>query len=363
MMTEENIRKLATIRRIKEIKPHPNADKLDIAIVDGWQLVTAKDNGFSAGDLIIYFEIDSWIPTEIASFLSKGKEPREHNGVKGERLRTIRLRGELSQGLIIPISDALIAESKSVNSLDIPEIAEGVDITELLGIQKWEKAIPAHLQGRVRGNFPSFIRKTDQERVQNLVNKIFNDWKDDYFEVSLKLDGSSCTVYYYEGRVGVCSRNLELEITDDNKDNSFVRAAYDSGLVFALESLGMNIAVQAELMGPGIQGNREGLNDLHLFMFDVFDIDKQEYLGTNARYEIFDNLIDRGVDPNRFQQVPIYGVLQPNVFNDVNDILKSAEGQSLNHNVREGIVFKSLSNPNRSFKAISNNFLLKENYD
>ena len=106
-MTE---RAMATIRRISEIKPHGNADKLDIAIIDGWQLVTAKDNGFKTGDIVVYCEIDSWIPHEVAPFLSKGKEPREYNGVKGERLRSIKLRGELSQGLILPITHEMRAE-------------------------------------------------------------------------------------------------------------------------------------------------------------------------------------------------------------------------------------------------------------
>ena len=99
-------RQLATIRRIAEIKPIEGADVICSYRVDGWWVVGKKDE-FKVNDLVVYFEIDSWIPHEIAPFLSKGKEPREYNGIKGERLKTIKLKGSLSQGLILPLnSDA-----------------------------------------------------------------------------------------------------------------------------------------------------------------------------------------------------------------------------------------------------------------
>jgi hypothetical protein len=147
-------RKLASIRRIDKIEPIEGADKIVKATVGGWQLVTAIDNGFKEGDLVIYMEIDSWIPTELAPFLSKGKEPREFNGVKGEKLRTIRMRGQISQGLLLPLESVGYTGS----------LADGTDLTEMLGIQKWEAPVNAQLAGMARGNFPSFIRKTDQER-------------------------------------------------------------------------------------------------------------------------------------------------------------------------------------------------------
>ena len=97
------MRKLATVEVISEIRPHTNADALEIAIVRGWQVVVRKGE-FVQGQTVVYFEIDSWIPTEIAPFLSKGAEPREYEGIKGERLRTIKLRGEISCGMILPIT-------------------------------------------------------------------------------------------------------------------------------------------------------------------------------------------------------------------------------------------------------------------
>lgn len=97
------MRKLATIETISEIKTHTNADALELAMIRGWQVVVRKGE-FQPGDKVIYLEIDSWVPTEIAPFLSKGNAPREFEGVKGERLRTIKLRNALSQGLILPLS-------------------------------------------------------------------------------------------------------------------------------------------------------------------------------------------------------------------------------------------------------------------
>jgi len=110
---------------------------------------------FKVGDLCVYFEIDSWIPTELAPFLSKGKEPREYKGIKGERLRTVKLKGQISQGLVLPLS----AADKEFYGAD-------EDVTEEFNIIKWEPPISAQLSGKLAGNFPSFIPKTDQERNQ-----------------------------------------------------------------------------------------------------------------------------------------------------------------------------------------------------
>lgn len=98
------MRKLATIETISEVLPHNNADLLELVKVRGWQVVIRKGE-FKQGDLVVFCEIDSWIPNELAPFLSKGNEPREYEGVKGERLRTVRLRGEISSGLILKITD------------------------------------------------------------------------------------------------------------------------------------------------------------------------------------------------------------------------------------------------------------------
>ncbi len=205
-----SIRKLASIKPITHIKPIEGADAIECAIVDGGWPVVVKKGEYQVGDAALYFEIDSWIPHEIAPFLSKGQEPREYNGVKGERLRTVRLRGQISQGLLLRLEDAFVNYDKN------DPIEYGVDFSEQLNIQKWEAPIPAQLQGTMKGNFPDFIPRTDQERCQNLHKEIFEEHKDDSYEVTLKLDGSSMTVYINDGEIGVCSRNIDLIETEGN---------------------------------------------------------------------------------------------------------------------------------------------------
>ena len=339
-------RAMATIRVIDEIKAHPNADKLDIAVIDGWQLVTAKENGFKTGEIVVYLEIDSWVPTEVAPFLSKGKEPREYNGVKGERLRSIKLRGELSQGLILPLS-----------VLPYPEAAftVGEDVSEILNIQKWERPMNPQLAGQAKGYFPSFLRKTDQERIQNQFKRMQPEHFADEYEVTLKLDGSSMTVYYNDGVFGVCSRNLELKMVDDegnptNTENAFIKKALELGMKEKLERWGKNVAIQGELWGSGINGNWEGISHHEFSVFDIFDIDSQTYMNSSKR-ELACFVLD-------LNHTPVIEFTSLEKFTSVQDFLQYAERPSINNKVAEGVVFKSLTNPEYSFKAVSNSYLL-----
>lgn len=337
-------RKLATIRKVSEIKQHTNADALELAIIDGWQVVVKKGD-FTRGTLVVYFEIDSWIPTELAPFLSKGKEPREFEGVKGERLRSIKLRGELSQGLVLPLYIALIAVGNPFRAFNVDE-----DVTEALNIKKWERPISAQLQGQAKGYFPSFLRKTDQERIQNVFNKLTPEQIEDKYEVTLKVDGSSMTAYYYNGEVGVCSRNLELKINEDNAGNSFVKKFIELGLEDNLKSFGRNIAIQGELYGVGINGNWENLSDIRFMVFDVFDIDTQSYFSPVARRVVTSVM---GLD-----HVPVLSHTTLKDLTSISDYLNMADIKSINNPVAEGVVLKSMSNPDFSFKVINNKFLL-----
>ena len=352
-------RAMATIRVIDEIKAHPNADKLDIAVIDGWQLVTAKDNGFKAGEIVVYLEIDSWVPTEVAPFLSKGKEPREYNGVKGERLRSIKLRGELSQGLILPLSiiwqvgTGVVMDS--VAKQQVLNTAEGTDVSEHLGIQKWERPMNPQLAGQAKGYFPSFLRKTNQERIQNQFKRMQPEHFVDEYEVTLKLDGSSMTVYYNEGVCGVCSRNLELKMVDEdgrltNTENAFIKKALELGLKEKLERWGKNVAIQGELWGSGINGNWEGISHHEFSVFDIFDIDSQTYMNSNKR-ELACFVLD-------LNHTPVIEFTSLEKFTSVQDFLQYAERPSINNKVAEGVVFKSLTNPEYSFKVVSNSYLL-----
>lgn len=349
------MRKLASIRRIMSISPIPNADAIECAQIDGWSVVVKKGE-FKPGELVVYFEIDSWIPHELAPFLSKGKEPREFEGVKGERLRTIKLRGQLSQGLILPISILLWV-------CDFQELMEaseeGADVTELLNINKWEKPIPPSLAGQIKGNFPTQIPKTDQERVQN-IHKQLQQWKDEgiYFEVTEKLEGSSMTCYVIDGVFGVCSRNLDLK-RDEN--NTFWKTAIAQNIEQDLINLSQvepykNIAIQGELVGPGIQGNIYNLSEHKFYLFDVYLIDQGRYATCTERLLIWDKLskVDH-VPADLIQEVML------DTFDNFNALPTYAEGSSqLNpKQEREGLVFKSLCGKH-SFKAISNKYLLSE---
>lgn len=348
------MRKMASIRSIDNIEPITGADSIEVATVGGWKVVVKKGE-FKTNDLVVYLEIDSWVPTSLAPFLSKGKEPKVFNGVEGERLQTVKLRGQISQGLLLPIDCTTISDGEG----NVISVSEGDDVTEFLGIQKWERPLPTQLRGQAKGNFPSFIRKTDQERCQNLQKNIFVDWKDLEWEISLKLDGSSLTGYYNNGETGICSRNLELMDNDENSGNSFIQTFNSSGLKDAIKSIGRNVAVQGEMMGEKIQGNRENLTGTILFIFDVFDIDNQQYMTPQDRLEFINLLFKNGYTGDIAPILNSKTTLHNIGISNITDLLSFADGESINNPVREGVVFKCVTNGDISFKAISNKFLLK----
>lgn len=337
-------RKLATVRRIADIQPIPDADVIDVATVDGWKVVVKKGD-FQVGDLAVYFEIDSWIPKAIAPFLNRG---RTYNGVEGERLRTIKLCKQISQGLLLPVSAVATFDERDSNSYicDIDYLVEGDDLTEYLQIQKYEKPIHGSLAGVVKGNFPSFLRKTDQERVQNLTKDI-RRWEEEgaRWEVTEKLDGSSMTVYRHNDVTGVCSRNYDLEETEGN---AFWQAVRREDID---QRLPAGFALQGELIGPGIQGNKYGLDATDFFVFDVWDINKSCYLTPDERRKFCKAFA--------FNHVPVLATGTTGT-SDVNALIASADGQSLigKKPPREGMVYKNMAN-DTSFKIISNRWLLK----
>ena len=343
------MRKMATIRRIDALRPIVGADAIECAIVGGWTCVVKKGE-YTAGDLAVYCEIDSWIPYEVAPFLSKGNFPHVYNEVKGERLRTVKLRGQLSQGLLLPI-----ATVENWIYIDDPrlQVEEGVDVSEYLGIVKYEAPIPASLAGEVKGMFPSRIPKTDQERIQNLSTEL-EEWKAEKltWEVTEKLDGSSMTVYIIDGEVGVCSRNLDLK---PNKDNSLWATAYKNEIDVKLIQSCCNLAIQGELVGNGIQGNIYKMRDQEFYVYDIYDIDAGRYF-TPAERVAYCKVWD-------IKHVPVFKSDFMLTTETVADLLQMAEGKSVMGDIagpeREGVVYKC-NEKQVSFKAISNNFLLRE---
>ena len=415
-------RKLLTIRTVDSVGPIEGADAIEVATVGGWQVVVKKGE-VKAGDKVCYAEIDSFLPTGNPAWqFLVDKQGRTFEGVVGHRLRTVKLRGQVSQGFIVQL-DALPAVVEHIFAL--PEEADifAIDFSEMLGIKKWEQPLPAELAGQAEGLFPSFIRRTDQERCQNLVSEIFqtedtlvpfdgnsvpsevlheleqkgivravevdgeypvfmkvNKAKADAdarYEVTLKMDGSSMTVFartvidrddpsLMQTESGVCSRNLQLKVNAENAENTFIRIALQSGLLGVLEQLSRedegNFAVQGELMGPGIQGNREQLKVHKLFVFDVQNIDKQTYLTPAERREFMETLYRNGVSPDLVKHTPVrhYNVTLAELrITNVKEMLAAAEHESLVHPVAEGDVYKRMDG-GFSFKAINNVYLAKE---
>lgn len=230
----------------------------------------------------------------------------------------------------------------------------GTDLTTVLNITKYEPPIPAQLAGKVKGNFPSFLKKTDEERIQNM-EWVLNEYPNEPFYVTEKLDGTSFTAYYNNGVFGVCSRNLDLFET---AENTHWRIARELKLEEKMKYYGRNIALQGELVGEGIQKNKYELKGQHVYFFNLFDIDMYKYV-SYEKLNVFTIKSELNI-------VPIIsdGYFLPKT---IKEILEYAEAPSqLNPNIpREGIVVRPekeiehIKHGRISFKAISNKFLLK----
>ena len=355
------MRKLASIRKIEEIKPIDGADAIEAVRVDGWWVVSKKSE-FKVDDMCVYFEVDSFLPVRPEfEFLRKSCFRSTKNLGDGFRLKTIKLKGQVSQGLVLPMTTFFVRVDQLnqwykpgyENSFNNEIILEGDDLTEFLGVQKWELPLSPQLAGKAKGNFPSFLKKTDQERIQNCYKEMQRDHANKLFEATLKLDGSSMTVYLKDGVFGVCSRNLDLQETEDN---TFWKVARKNKFEEMLRAYGKNVAIQGELMGPGIQGNRENLPDHEFFLFDVWNIDTHEYYTTMERLDFVEDCRDLGFT---FRVVPYLG-LHAIMTHTLDGILAMSEVESIMHPVAEGIVYRCYEDGSVSFKAINNKFLLQE---
>lgn len=341
------MRQLVTIRTVSELIPIENADFIELAKVDGWQCIVKKGD-FTVGDEGVYFEIDSMIPADDKrfEFLSKGQMRAHH------RIKTMRMRKVLSQGLLMPKSILTHVEQ---SRLDYRTLEGGPkeSLADILSVQKYEPALP--MDGVQKGTFPThIIPKTDQERIQNMP-KVLEGRTAGEFEVTEKLDGTSCTFYYQHlgGRidgqitVGACSRNWEMKLDDDNV---YAQIFKDLDLDTKLRALKKNIAIQGEIIGGRIQGNKYKRVKQEFYVFDIYDIDKRAYLSPLDRMIL---VLDLGL-----KHVPL--VLHRADFRLTLDVvLYFAEDKSiLSDTQREGVVFKEKDGP-LTFKAISNKFLLK----
>ena len=333
-------RKLARIETVLALDPIPGADRIEVATVGGWKVVAQKGL-YQIGSLVVYFELDSLIPRRPWS-LFLFKDNRELY-----RLKSVRLKGQLSQGLLVPITE--IAELGPRNGAE-RLWKEGDDLTELLDIAKWEMVLPAQLAGKVKGSFPSFLRKSDEPRLQSNRGVLAEIGNAPSYR-ALKLDGSSATAYHKDGTFGVCSRNLDLK--EDGGD-SYWEAFKSADLHTRLPE---GFSVQGELCGPGIQGNKLGLSKPQIFLFNVWDI-------TAGRHLDFEPFLQFAA----MVKMPTVPILDTGVFNlTLEEWLAYADSLDYpNGSPAEGVVVRPLTeqfsptlNSRLSFKVISNRFLLK----
>jgi RNA ligase (TIGR02306 family) len=350
------VRQLASIQTVNAVEPIQNADAIEKIRVLGWWVVVKKGD-HKPGDKVVYCEIDSLLPERpefeflrASSFKPAQIEPE--GGVvvpAGFRIKTVKLRGQVSQGICFPLSI-------------LPPLAatdEGADVTELLGIHKWEPPVPVGMRGRVKGGFPGFLPKTDETRVQ-VLESVLQHNRGKTFYVTEKLDGTSFTAFLRQGQFGICSRNLWMDETDET--NILVRVARSLSLEEKLRAgrqrVGFDIAIQAEVIGPAIQKNKYALAAVTLRVFNVLNVDAYRLVDHATTLEI---LTELGLKP-----VPQLGTVVLN--HTVDELVAFSEGMSvLNPKVqREGVVLRPLAEEHDeeiggrlSFKAINPKFLLK----
>lgn len=268
------MRELVKIVTVKELLPIEGADRIVLATMEDniWKCIVSKDE-FKPGDLGVFFEVDSVLPEtddRFAFMLSRKM-----------RVKTMRMKGVLSQGLLMPLSKfPEIQVYLDAGKTLVESSPDKDDLAVLLKVIKYEPR-EDHSTGpgfanktKRESTFPKFIPKTDQERIQNVPNMIFDLLKEDnVFYASEKLDGTSCTVYKYQGKLGVCSRNFELE---DKEDCNYWATIRKQKLDEVLSRFD-NIALQGEIIGPRIQGNKYKLEEPRFYLFDIFDIQTQKY--------------------------------------------------------------------------------------
>jgi RNA ligase (TIGR02306 family) len=317
----------------------------------GWDVVVKKGD-FKPGDLGVFIIIDSIVP-DIPEF-SFLKD-------KHFRVKTIKLRGQVSQGLFMHLGIlAGLANSEGEGAY----ADEGFDVTSLLGVKKYEKEIPAQLRGKVKGTRPGWLPKTDETQIQSAKYALEEIWDEPVY-VTLKCDGSSATYYFKSGKFGVCSRNMEYEVDDAN---AFCNWAREHKLQETMTEYGHHIAVRGELCGPGIQKNNMGLKEVSFFVFDILDIETGKYLDFADMQQIIQEL--------DLTQVPVIGqgvflkdyLSFPVLTGSLDNLLAFTDKQIYpsNNSLAEGIVIRPMhemkSNALRgrlSFKVVSRPYQLK----
>jgi len=335
------MRKLASIQRVEEILPIEGADLIEKVRIKGWWCV-AKKGEFKSGDSCVYFEIDSLLPNiPQFEFLGKGRTLKKSllsdgQMTEGYRLKTAKLRGQISQGLALPLS--------FFPEIGTPDI--GQDVSQQLHIYKYDPQVPAYLAAGIKGPIPGFIPVTDEERIQSCI-EVLEKYKCQRFYRTSKVDGTSSTFYKLDNQFGVCAHKVEFE---ENNGNDYWKIANQYQLKNRLTE---GFAIQAEVAGEKIENNRLSLKGVDAFVFYIFDINKWQYLKLDDMKAFVKDL--------GMKTVPI---LDENFIlnHSCDELLNLADAQSeLNSDcLQEGTVIRLYDSTEKiSFKVISNKYLIK----
>lgn len=335
------MRKLASIQKIINIESIKGANQIEVASVLGWKVVIKKGE-FKIGDKCVYCEIDSVMPKENSDF----EFLRKNNF----RIKTIKLRGQISQGICFPLS--------IVHHI-LKQPNEGIDVTKLLNIKKYnlpEKG--SFTGGESSGSFPFYlIPKTDEVRIQ-AIPEILNEIKGKMGYITVKLDGTSGTFLHWENKVFVCSRKRKVKGDTTNVYWKMYRK-YNLKEVLEKEKL---FALQGEICGPGIQGNKLGLKKHDLYIFNIWNLKTRKYINFKELLEF--------CKKHNLKHVPIFKE-SIQILWDLKDFLEMAKGTyKESGKQREGVVvrpmietYSEILKGRLSFKVINNDFLLGENND
>lgn len=344
------LRKLASIQRIWKVESIEGADRVELVSILGWTCVANKGQ-FKPMDLAVYFEIDSFLPVR-SEFEFLRKTSYKNSNILGEgfKIKSMKFRGALSQGLVLPISDFK----------EIPNDVEvGDDVTELLGVKKWEIEERATTAGTIIGQLPYCVPHTDETRIQNEPD-LLQDFAGLGYYITTKMDGSSHSVAIDEKGFHVTGHNYEYK--DDGKSHFYELVKRENiqekMTKFFKENDLESFVIQGEFCAPGIQSNRLKLVKPEWYVFTIYINGKR--LGL-AKMKGICNIL--GLETVPVEEI---GMDLPSKYSTVEDMLKRAEGDYPNGGPKEGIVVRPtepvhnyrISAP-LSMKVINNKYLLK----
>lgn len=322
---------LATLQLIENVRPHPNADRLDLVNILGYQCVTEKGL-YQDGDQVIYIKTDTLLPEAEWSEGYRKYSPK--------RVKAVKLRGEWSEGIIVP--------TYAINHI-LPELLVlGEDYAEILGVTKWEAPAPQDLNAK-RSTLPYDIGKTDETRWEEKVGKLPLD---EIVDITFKVDGSSASYYYHLGdkQFGVLSRTQELKPEcSNNYTNAATKLFIEEKLKTFCEKVGKSLVIRGEVYGNGIQGSANNPHSklpLGWAMFSVYDIEERRYYRKGEPFYF--------VNVARELALPHVAIVEENVALTMDLILKYSSGiNKIDGKPFEGVV---VNHSKGSFKIINKDY-------